>query len=130
MEDPPVGGHTFRVASRGVEPRILNTYACRCCHALMNDEIVRASQERVRALLAELAALLPKASKDQGDSPQSEPAYPGDPALTPSQSRAASAYYLVLRDGTHGVHDPAYTRRVLQEAIAGLQGAQAAPRTN
>ena len=130
VDDPPVGGHTFRVASNGAGPRILNAYACRCCHALMNDEIVRASQERVRALLAELAALLPKASKGQGGSPQSEPVSPGDPSLTPAQSRAASAYYMVLRDGTYGAHDPAYARGILEEAIAGLKAAQAAPRTN
>jgi len=33
VDDPPVGGHTFRVASNGAGPRILNAYACRCCHA-------------------------------------------------------------------------------------------------
>lgn len=114
-----VGGHTFRVKTKGEAPAVLNARTCRPCHAGMSIERLGDSQARVRELLDSLGALLPqKPSPTEPDA--TEPRYPSDPSLTAAQARASYNYWLVQKDGSLGVHNPRYTRALLEASIEEL----------
>lgn len=115
-----VGSHTFRVRTKGVEPEIFNLGPCLECHAGMTVEDVNASQLEVRGLLQEVASLLPRKAV-AGAPHQQEPRFPADESLTPTQARAAYNYWLVAKDGSFGVHNPAYTRALLQGTLVELR---------
>jgi hypothetical protein len=114
-----VGGHTSRVMTKGQSPRVLNSTACRGCHETMSVDQVASSQAEVRELLERLAALLPQKPHSQDDS-RSEPRYPADPALSETEAMASFNYYLIHKDGSYGVHNPIYTRRLLKSSITAL----------
>jgi hypothetical protein len=114
-----VGGHTFRVMTKGAAPRILNPAPCLTCHEGMSVERIASSQAEVRELLDSLAGLLPDKPHSQDDS-RREPRYPADPILSKTEAMASFNYYLIHKDGTYGVHNPIYTRRLLAASIAAL----------
>jgi hypothetical protein len=114
-----VGGHTFRVMTKGDTPRILNPTACLTCHETMSMEQVASSQAEVVEMLDRLAGLLPQKPHSQDDS-RHEPRYPADPTLSKTEAMASFNYYLIHKDGTLGVHNPIYTRRLLDASIAAL----------
>jgi hypothetical protein len=118
-----VGGHTFRVMTKDVTPGVFNPSGCVECHEGITSKVVRRSQEEVRALLASLAALLPQ-RPDPEDPENTVPRFPADPSLTPLQRRASHNYWLVEKDGSLGVHNPGYTRALLEASIAEFGGAR------
>lgn len=115
-----VGGHTFRVKTKGEDPAVLNARPCQPCHAGMAIDRLEESQARVRNLLADLGALLPQ-KPHPTDPDATEPKYPSDPSLTPVQARASYNYWLVQKDGSLGVHNPRYTRALLEASIEELR---------
>jgi hypothetical protein len=121
MASPPagdaglnVGGHTFRVITKGESPRLFNPRMCLNCHDPMVLADVTESQAEVRRLMQELRSLLPR--QEDG-----EPRFPKDPSLSSIESKGAFNYYFILKDGTWGVHNPPYIRRLLQDSIAALR---------
>jgi len=119
-----LGGHTFRVKTKGDLPPAFNPGPCRPCHGSMTIERLTADQGQVRGLLAELASLLPL-KPDPADPSATEPRYPADPSLDETEARASYNYWLVQKDGSFGVHNPVYTRDLLEHSIADLKGKQA-----
>jgi formate-dependent nitrite reductase cytochrome c552 subunit len=112
-----LGGHTFRVITKGEEPHLFNNAACRECHEELTLEDVRQSQAEVRELMERLAGLLPRL--DSG-----EPRLPEDPTLSEKEAKAAYNYYFVQKDGTLGVHNPEYIRALLTDSISILGSGQ------
>lgn len=115
-----VGGHTFRVKTKGVEPELFNPEPCRPCHGEMTLEALKGSQDGVRQLLVKLAALLPQKPTPE-DSAVLEPKYPSDPSLDEIQQRASFNYWLVQKDGSFGVHNPVYTWDLLLRSTKELE---------
>lgn len=115
-----VGGHTFRVKTKGETPVAFNPGGCISCHGEMTLDRVEASQEEVRSLLFTLAALLPQKTAPD-DSASTEPRYPSDPSLDEVEARASHNYWLVQKDGSFGVHNPMYTRVLLFRSISELR---------
>jgi predicted CXXCH cytochrome family protein len=107
-----VGGHTFKVATKGDAPIVMNTQGCLGCHDSMGLERMRESQAKTKKLMDTLADLLPK----RAEAPD-EPKFPADPTLSEKESMASYNYYTVLQDGTRGVHNPSYVRQLLQDSI-------------
>ena len=117
-----VGGHTFlAVAGEEEEDAILNENACDMCHGAISMEAVRRSQEKFKALLEELAVLLPKKPAASDEETDPVPRFQKDPSLSEVEAMAAFNYYLIEKDGTYGIHNPAYTRTLLEESIARLE---------
>lgn len=115
-----VGGHTFRVKTKGEAPAVLNGWPCQPCHAGMTMDRLEDSQARVRDLLDTLGALLPQKTHPT-DPDATEPKYPSDRSLTAAQARASYNYWLVQKDGSLGVHNPQYTRALLEGSIEELR---------
>jgi formate-dependent nitrite reductase cytochrome c552 subunit len=110
-----VGSHTFKVATKGNGPVVMNTQGCLGCHESMSLEWMRASQAKTIELMDTLVDLLPKRS----EAPD-EPKFPAEPTLSEKESMASYNYYTVLQDGTRGVHNPPYIRQLLQDSIDAL----------
>jgi hypothetical protein len=121
-----VGGHTFRVKTKGDLPPDFNAGPCLSCHKIMTGEILADSQGQVRELLDALSALLPQ-RPDPENADSTVPRFPADPSLSEAQATASHNYWLVEKDGSLGVHNPGYTRRLLELTIAELKGAVRAP---
>jgi predicted CXXCH cytochrome family protein len=98
------GGHTFMVISHDDKNPILNTNACVRCHQSINLEYVRNYQNKTKKLLETLANLLP---------------------LNELQSRASYNYYTIYKDGTFGIHNPIYSKKLLEISIEALKNQQA-----
>ncbi len=109
-----LGGHTFRVITKGETPRLFNPGPCRECHVDLTLEDVTHSQTEIKDLMQELKSLLPS----QADG---EPRFPKDPSLSPTQSKAAFNYHFIFKDGTWGVHNPVYIRKLLTDSIQALK---------
>lgn len=116
-----VGGHTFLAVAGEEDDAILNENACDMCHGAISMEAVRRSQEKFKALLEELAGLLPKKPAASDEETDPIPRFPKDPSLNDVEAMAAFNYYLIEKDGTYGIHNPAYTRTLLEESIAALE---------
>ncbi|MBT8398697.1 MAG: hypothetical protein HKO65_00525 [Gemmatimonadetes bacterium] len=116
-----VGGHTFRVKTKGDLPPTFNSEPCLSCHKIMTSEILDESQNQVRELLGDLGAMLPQ-RPDPENPGSTVPRFPADPTLTDLQARASHNYWLVEKDGSLGVHNPAYTRVLLEETMERLAG--------
>jgi len=116
-----LGGHTFLAAAEFDGKRVLNSNACVGCHkGITMDDVVK-SQSEFKELLTELENLLPK---QEGDSPGSDvlaPKFPKDSSLSPVESKASFNYYFVLKDGTLGLHNPTYCKKLLEDSIAALK---------
>ncbi len=115
-----VGGHTFRVKTKGDLPRAFNAGSCLSCHKIMTGEILADSQAQLQELLDELGAMLPQ-RPDPEDPSRTVPRFPADPSLSALQARASHNYWLVEKDGSLGVHNPGYTRNLLLETIGELK---------
>lgn len=115
-----VGGHTFRVMTKNEKDPVMNTTACVNCHET-NINMVRNRQAHVKKLLKKLGNLLPQRdAKKEKIQPLETPKFPKDPSLTKTQAKASFNYYQVLKDGTWGVHNPVYTKKLLNASIAAL----------
>lgn len=119
--DTLVGGHTFRVISKGTESRVFNAAGCTGCHENISFEYVKKSQQEVKELLDTLAALLPQKTEKDPKKPEENPRLPRDSSLSPVEATASFNYYQVLKDGTFGVHNPPYIRKLLKDSIAALK---------
>lgn len=119
--DGAVGGHTARVISKGEDERVFNKNGCKMCHGALKLEFVEKSQKEVKALLEELSALLPGKPIDPEHPGEMEPKVPKDPSLSDVEAKAAFNYYVVVLDGTYGVHNPPYTKALLRESIQALK---------
>jgi len=118
-----VGGHTFRVISKNVQKPVLNTNGCLGCHKSMDIGLVRKSQEKIKASMRQLAALLPQREK-KTPTPWEKPKLPGNPSLTRVQAIASYNYYTILKDGTFGIHNPVYIKNLLEISIKNLKTGQ------
>ena len=108
-----LGGHVFRVITKGQEPRLFNDTGCMECHVTLTLAGIDKSQAEVKELMQTLKALLPK-QKD------GEPKFPEDPSLNKIQAKAAFNYHYILKDGTWGIHNPIYIRQLLQRSLEAL----------
>jgi hypothetical protein len=108
-----VGGHTFRVITKQKTPRIFNPAGCLICHDSMNLGDIEKSQNKIDVLMGVLKELLPK---ERG-----EPRFPKDPVLSQIESKAAYNFYFILKDGTSGIHNPAYITKLLEDSISALK---------
>jgi len=115
LDKTVAGGHTFRTMTKTNQLRVLNITGCVACHKEATVEWVEASQLKVKTRLQDLAQLLP------GQNKSDEPRFPDDPSLTRSQSRASYNYWMVVKDGTLGVHNPAFTKKLIDDALALMQ---------
>jgi len=124
LHENKIGGHTFRVITKGDSPKILNPKACLTCHDAMILDLVEKSQAKFKSLLKEFALLLPQKLIDKNDSTKTEPKYPADPSLTKIESMASYNYWLVVKDGTFGIHNPPYMKKLLKDSITKLKSGQ------
>jgi len=117
-----VGGHTFRVKTKGDLPPAFNSGPCLSCHKLMTADDLTTSQEQAQELLDGLAALLPQ--RPDPENPQGTiPRFPADPSLNEVEARGSYNFWLVEKDGSRGVHNPGYTRALLERTIAEMKAA-------
>jgi len=116
-----LGGHTFLAVAEFEGERELNPNACTGCHKGMTMADVTESQAQFEKLLAELENLLPKQEGENPESDVHKPKGPKDPSLSPVEAKASFNYYFVLQDGTRGLHNPAYSMKLLEDSIAALK---------
>jgi hypothetical protein len=103
-EVPVVTGHEFKPDVR----------ACQTCHPGADSFDINGKQTEIQSLLDQLFALLPK--KADGITVD------GDPATTTVKQREAGWNYLaVSNDGSKGVHNYAYAKKLLQDSITDIQ---------
>ncbi|MFH1942737.1 MAG: hypothetical protein ABIL68_11615 [bacterium] len=119
--DNIVGGHTFRVITKGSTPRALNTYACSQCHDAIILDWVEMSQAQIKRLLEELASILPKRTFQSEGVKKEEAKFPKDPSLNAVESQASFNYWMIVKDGTFGVHNPVYIKKLLEDSIEALK---------
>jgi hypothetical protein len=115
-----VGGHTFRVITKNQKDPVINSKGCLGCHETMSLELVRRSQDKIKQQLKELANLLPR-REVKSPKPWEEPKFPQDPSLSKIESLASYNYYTVWKDGTFGVHNPVYIKKLLEASIQALK---------
>lgn len=120
IKDNLVGGHTFRVMTKGSSPRILNDHACKECHESITVEWIEESQAGIKKLLDVLAELLPMGVTPSEGGSKKLPKFPEDPSLNNEESRASFNYWMIVKDGSYGVHNPVYTKKLLKESIEAL----------
>jgi len=108
-----LGGHVFRVITKGQEPRLFNDTGCMECHVTITLGGIDKSQAEVKGLMQELKDRLPK-------QPDGEPKFPEDLSLSKIQAKAAFNYHYILKDGTWGIHNPIYIRQLLQSSLEAL----------
>jgi hypothetical protein len=114
-----VGGHTFRVMTKGEAPTKFNKNSCIQCHENISLEWVRKKQQGFKKSLDKLAGLLPK--KGTEGTQESEPKFPEDPSLNKTEKMASHNYWMILKDGTLGVHNPVYLKNLLEDSIESLE---------
>jgi hypothetical protein len=99
------------------------------CHGGTVAEVTgftEGSRAAVQVLLDTLRANLPKRSPTASPNPN-DPKFPTEAGLTPIQAAASYNFYFVWYDGSNGVHNPIYTRQLLESSIEQLKlGAGAA----
>jgi hypothetical protein len=124
-----VGGHTFKMSFAGnaTIPAEQMVGACQTCHGsdittfnfpLMDydgDGVIDGAQTEVQHLLDKLALMLPPVG-------QPKSSLTIDATWTQPQLEAAYNYLFVQKDGSHGIHNMAYTVGLLKASIANLQG--------
>jgi hypothetical protein len=123
-----VGGHTFKMSFAGnaTIPAEQLVGACQTCHGpdittfdfpLMDydgDGVIDGAQTEVQHLLDQLAVMLPPVG-------QAKTSLTIDSTWTQPQLEAAYNYLFVQKDGSHGVHNMAYTIGLLKASIADLK---------
>jgi hypothetical protein len=85
---------------------------------------VRNYQNKTKKLLETLANLLPLRPAE-GSTPSNKPRSPKNPLLNELQSRASYNYYTIYKDGTFGIHNPVYSKKLLEISIEALKNQQA-----
>ena len=122
-----VGGHSFGLAyDDGTNAPVYLTATCVSCHGEIEDfnfggedydldGIVEGVQQEVADMMADLAMLLPPFGETTVDDYRD---MPSDDKL----KKAAWNYYMILDDGSHGVHNPKYISALLRSSIADLKG--------
>ena len=116
-----VGGHTFRVLTKGKSPRILNNRGCLKCHRNMNLTVIEKFQKKIKILLDTLSSYLPQREIVEDKMVSKKPRFPRDPSLNKIEAMAAFNYYQVEKDGTFGVHNPPYIKKLLKDSIEALK---------
>jgi len=123
-----VGGHTFKMSFAGTAtvPAEQMVGACQTCHGsdvttfnfpLMDydgDGNIDGVQTEVQHLLDQLSAMLPPAG-------QPKTALTIDNTWTQTQLKAAYNWEFVTNDGSHGIHNMAYTVGLLKASIADMK---------
>ena len=123
-----VGGHTFKMSFAGnaTIPAEQMTGACQTCHGpevtkfdfpLMDydgDGVIDGAQTEVQHLLNNLALLLPPVGT-------AKTSLSIDSTWTQPQLEAAYNWLFVNNDGSHGIHNMAYTVGLLKASIANLK---------
>jgi hypothetical protein len=121
-----VGGHTFamhRSAGDTVNTEVLtedvyNTEACTDCHSGIEDFDINMVQSKVSLMLNELEDRLPKATSGRlAGSPAYDSTDLVDGLINEDQLTAAFNYYIVDYDGSRGVHNPALSMALLEDAL-------------
>jgi formate-dependent nitrite reductase cytochrome c552 subunit len=110
-----VGGHTFNVTTVDEESgdTLYNTKACEKCHAIGDDFDYNDVQTEIDGLLAELQVLLEAAGfVNSSGTPLAFTGRPADDA-----GAIWNFMYIGIEDKSHGVHNPAYARSLLQSSI-------------
>lgn len=117
-----VGGHTFNVSSYNVEEdeTVYNIGACTGCHTDWPEDLETFDyndvQTEVDGLLAELQALLFAAGFVNAEgTPVTASGRPADDA------GAIWNFMYIKEDRSRGVHNPAYTRDLLESSIAYME---------
>ncbi|MCP5108286.1 MAG: tetratricopeptide repeat protein [bacterium] len=118
------GGHTFRVITKGETPRRFNPNGCTPCHDAISYGFITKSQAKYKKLMQTLQKLLPQRPNGTFKVPDQSPRLPKDPSLSKIEAMASYNYYQVLKDGTYGVHNPVYIKRLLEDSIQSLRSAQ------
>ncbi len=127
-----VGGHTFKMSFAGTAtiPAEQMTGACQTCHGpelttfnfpLMDydgDGVIDGAQTEVQHLLDQLALMLPPVG-------QAKTTLTIDSTWTQPQLEAAYNWLFVNNDGSHGVHNMAYTVGLIKASIADLKSKSA-----
>ncbi len=109
------GSHTFNVAYEYHGAMEINDAGCVACHTEGVEAIVEERQAETNALLEQLNQTL----IDQGV--LGEDGYVIVPAdLTADQAGAVINYKFVLEDRSGGVHNPTYSKKLLENTIAAL----------
>jgi hypothetical protein len=114
VEDTCVSCHLGEADSHSFEPSVVD---CQGCHADIEDFDVNGLQTEVDEKLTELRELL--VGKGMWDDEEDEPVVGSYPA---AEAQALWNYILIeLEDSSLGVHNPAYTRALLDASIEALQ---------
>ncbi len=132
-EDPAITGHSFKPQFE----------SCLACHTFGSAEdmqtYVEAYQEDTEVLIAEFEAAWPAAWKETGEEgivlhnapdKNDPPAYDGPPIGDPNGDLYRAAwwnYNYVKADSSRGVHNPAYSRSLLESAIDKVNELNALP---
>ena len=109
------GGHSFNIYDEEEDTYV--TSGCAPCHtATEADEYIRAFQPEIEALETQLGELLATAGIYN---PTTGLAVPG--TYTNKVAGAYWNYKSVVSDGSMGVHNPKFVKRILEQSIASLQ---------
>jgi hypothetical protein len=113
-----LGGHTFNMTAEFDETTHYNTQACVRCHAIGDNFDYNGVQTEIDGLLAELQVLLVAAGfVDANGTPISFTGRPANDA-----GAIWNFMYIGREDRSHGVHNPAYARDLLQSTIDYMEG--------
>lgn len=133
-----VGGHTLRMRDYGddlipgTQDDTLNILVCQGCHAGLTNFDRNSVQTEVKGLLTELSALLKGNNHDF--LPANQPGkcarchkggtvpFLDDPDKI--LEHAYTNYKLFVNDRSYGIHNPGYTKKLLQDSIASVQSYQ------
>ena len=134
--DAVLGSHSWRMHDDNGTPDNkaddhYNTTACVTCHGPMTNFDVNGATTEIEELSKVLAGLLPKVA---GDPTEVATFYNpngghgnGTREMTPAEVNAAWNQRFVHDDGTHGIHNYVYARKLLADALKSIKPAIPAP---
>jgi len=111
------GGHTWKMAYEYHGATEDNVAGCVACHGDIEDFDVNGAESEIIALGDQLKTLL----VDKGYLSDSGSSVSG---ATMTQTEAGALYnyrYIILEDGSNGIHNPRYAKALLQNSIEALQ---------
>jgi len=105
------GGHTMNMAYDYHGNSVPNTAGCKSCHADLVTFDYNGIQTEVQLLLDELKNLLLENNviDDTG--------HPVIGKVSADKASALMNYLMIINDGSYGVHNPGYTKALLQNSI-------------